>query len=89
MNRLLIIAASSDLSISYLESIKNDKLDIDVIVRNSSRIPENILSMIDEIYEFDWLLLLQKFTGEIIVEVPHITFIVGWTKRCCAEIQRL
>ena len=53
MNRMLIIAASSDLSISYLESIKNDKLDIDVIVRDSSRIPENILSMIDEIYEFD------------------------------------
>ena len=50
---MLIIAASSDLSISYLESIKNDKLDIDVIVRDSSRIPENILSMIDEIYEFD------------------------------------
>ena len=53
MNRMLIIAASSDLSISYLESIKNDKLDIDVIVRDSSRIPENILSMIDEVYEFD------------------------------------
>ena len=53
MNRMLIIAASSDLSISYLESIKNDKLDIDVIVRDSSRIPENILSIIDEIYEFD------------------------------------
>lgn len=53
MNRILIIAASSDLSISYLESIKNDKLDIDVIVRDSSRIPENIISIIDEIYEFD------------------------------------
>lgn len=53
MNRMLIIAASSDLSISYLESIKNDKLDIDVIVRDSSRIPENILLIIDEIYEFD------------------------------------
>ena len=53
MNRMLIIAASADLSISYLESIKNDKLDIDVIVRDSSRIPENILSMIDEVYEFD------------------------------------
>jgi NAD(P)-dependent dehydrogenase (short-subunit alcohol dehydrogenase family) len=53
MNRMLIIAASSDLSISYLESIKNDKIDIDVIVRDTSRIPENILSMIDEIYEFD------------------------------------
>ena len=53
MNRMLIIAASSDLSISYLESIKNDNLDIDVIVRDSSRIPENILSMIDEIHEFD------------------------------------
>ena len=53
MNRMLIIAASSDLSISYLESIKNDKLDIDVIVRDSSRIPENIISIIDEIYEFD------------------------------------
>lgn len=50
---MLIIAASSDLSISYLESIKNDKLDIDVIVRDSSRIPENILLIIDEIYEFD------------------------------------
>ena len=53
MSRMLIIAASSDLSISYLESIKNDKLDIDVIVRDSSKIPKNILSMIDEIYEFD------------------------------------
>tara|TARA_B100000795_G_scaffold269882_1_gene260898 strand:+ start:14812 stop:15528 length:717 start_codon:yes stop_codon:yes gene_type:complete len=53
MNRMLIIAASSDLSISYLESIKNDKLDIDVIVRDSSRIPEIILFIIDEIYEFD------------------------------------
>ncbi len=50
---MLIIAASSDLSISYLESIKNDKLDIDVIVRDSSRIPEIILFIIDEIYEFD------------------------------------
>lgn len=50
---MLIIAASSDLSISYLESIKNDKLEIDVIVRDSSRIPENILSMIDKVYEFD------------------------------------
>ena len=53
MNRMLIIAASSDLSISYLESIKNDELDIDVIVRDSSRIPESILSIIDEIHEFD------------------------------------
>ena len=52
MDRLLIIAASSDLSISYLESIKNDNLDIDVIVRDSSRIPENIFSIIDEIYEY-------------------------------------
>ena len=50
---MLIIAASSDLSISYLQSIKNDKLDIDIIVRDSSRVPDNILSMIDEIYEFD------------------------------------
>jgi NAD(P)-dependent dehydrogenase (short-subunit alcohol dehydrogenase family) len=53
MNRMLIIAASSDLSISYLESIKNDELDIDVLVRDSSRIPESILSIIDEIHEFD------------------------------------
>lgn len=53
MNRMLIVAASSDLSISYLQSIKNDKLDIDIIVRDLSRIPDNILSMIDEIYEFD------------------------------------
>jgi len=53
MNRMLIIAASSDLSVSYLEHIKNDKLDIDVIVRDSSRIPESIFSMIDVIYEFD------------------------------------
>ena len=50
---MLIVAASSDLSISYLQSIKNDKLDIDIIVRDLSRIPDNILSMIDEIYEFD------------------------------------
>ena len=50
---MLIIATSSDLSISYLESIKNDNLDIDVIVRDLSRIPENILSIIDKIYEFD------------------------------------
>lgn len=53
MNRMLIVGASSDLSISYLESIKNDKIDIDVIVRDSSRIPENIILMINEIYEFD------------------------------------
>ena len=65
MNRMLIIAASSDLSISYLESIKNDKLDIDVIVRDSYRMPENILSIIDEIYEFDLndLESLNKFTS--------------------------
>ena len=62
---MLIIAASSDLSISYLESIKNDELDIDVIVRDSSRIPESILSIIDEIHEFDLndLESLYKFTS--------------------------
>ena len=47
MNRMLIIAASSDLSKSYLEYIKNDKLDIDVIVRDPSKIDANC-PMIDK-----------------------------------------
>ena len=34
MNRMLIIAASSDLSISYLESIKNDNLDGKILFWN-------------------------------------------------------
>ena len=65
MNRMLVIAASSDLSLSYLEFIKNDNLDIDVIVRDSSKIPENILSIIDKIHEFDLnnLESLNKFTS--------------------------
>jgi NAD(P)-dependent dehydrogenase (short-subunit alcohol dehydrogenase family) len=53
MNRILIIAASSDLSKSYIEYIKNEKLNIDVMVRDSCRIDKQFLPMIDKIYEFD------------------------------------
>lgn len=53
MNKILIIAASSDLSKSYLEYIKDDKLYIDVIVRDSCRIDKQFLPMIDKIFEFD------------------------------------
>tara|TARA_B100001093_G_scaffold461830_1_gene476585 strand:- start:8989 stop:9705 length:717 start_codon:yes stop_codon:yes gene_type:complete len=65
MNRMLIIAASSDLSKSYLEYIKNDKLDIDVIVRDPSKIDEQILTMIDKIFEFDLndIVNLNKFSS--------------------------
>lgn len=62
---MLIIAASSDLSKSYLEYIKNDKLDIDVIVRDPSKIDEQILTMIDKIFEFDLndIVNLNKFSS--------------------------
>ena len=65
MNRMLIIAASSDLSKSYLEYIKNDKLDIDVIVRDPSKIDEQIRPMIDKIFEFDLndIVNLNKFSS--------------------------
>ena len=62
---MLIIAASSDLSKSYLEYIKNDKLDIDVIVRDPSKIDEQIRPMIDKIFEFDLndIVNLNKFSS--------------------------
>ena len=53
MNKILIIAATSDLAKSYIEFIKNDNSKIDVIVRNSSKLSKKLLSLINEIYEFD------------------------------------
>ena len=53
MDRLLVIAASSDLAISYLESIKKNQIEIDVIVRDSSKLPENLRSVISNVHEFD------------------------------------
>ena len=53
MNKILIIAATSDLAKSYIEFIKNDNSKIDVIVRDSSRLSKKLLSVINEIYEFD------------------------------------
>ena len=65
MNRMLSITYSSDLSKSYLEYIKNDKLDIDVIVRDPSKIDEQIRPMIDKIFEFDLndIVNLNKFSS--------------------------
>jgi NAD(P)-dependent dehydrogenase (short-subunit alcohol dehydrogenase family) len=53
MDKILIIAATSDLAKSYIEFIKNDNSEIDVIVRDSSKLSKKSLSWINKIYEFD------------------------------------
>lgn len=51
MDKILIVAASSDLGKSYINFIKNDTVLIDVIVRNPSKL-EN-LEKFNNIYTFD------------------------------------
>jgi NAD(P)-dependent dehydrogenase (short-subunit alcohol dehydrogenase family) len=77
MNRLLIIAGNSDLSKSYIESIKNDKLKIDVIVRDSSKLTDGFVKIIDEIYEFDLNDLEKLYSFSSIFKYNQIIFFQG------------
>jgi len=52
MNRLLVIGASSDLSKSYLKTLKNQDVEIDVLVRNPSKLDQSNL-LIKNIYVYD------------------------------------
>ncbi len=52
MNRLLVIGASSDLSKSYLKTLKNQDIEIDVLVRNPSKLDKSNL-LIKNIYVYD------------------------------------
>ena len=51
MDKLLIVAATSDLGKSYINSINNDSILIDAIVRNPSKL-EN-LERFNNVYNLD------------------------------------
>tara|TARA_B100000780_G_C21050771_1_gene421996 strand:+ start:216 stop:932 length:717 start_codon:yes stop_codon:yes gene_type:complete len=53
MNRLLVVGATSDLAKSFMSSIENDDVQVDVLVRNPDKLLKSQLSIIKSVHVFD------------------------------------
>ncbi len=77
MNKILIIAASSDLSKTYIESISSSNSIIDIIIRDKSKFSDSMLSRFDQIFEFNLENIDTLFNFETDSKYNQIIFFQG------------